>query len=68
MKKCNPHVIIAFAVRLVRINGLGSKTFNAAMRKEFPRITAHALHKAHQDAKILIAIERVTKHDLDLEL
>jgi hypothetical protein len=61
MTRCNPDTIIQFAVRLAKIGRLNGKTFNKAMRKEFPDITVHALRKAHQDAKILIAIEQVTK-------
>jgi hypothetical protein len=61
VRKCNPDVIIRVAVQLAKVHGLDGKTFNAAMRKEFPRIGVRALRKAHQDAKILIAIEQVTE-------
>jgi hypothetical protein len=56
--------MIKSAVQLVRLHGSNGRTFNAAMREEFPGITPHALRKAYQDAKILIAIERVRQLEI----
>jgi hypothetical protein len=59
--KINPDRMIQLAVKLMRIDGQDRKAFNAAMRKEFPQITDYALHEARQSAKILLAIQYVTK-------
>ena len=59
MTKANPDVMTRFAIQL-RLHGLDDEAFKAAMRAEFPHITAYALRKASQDAKILLAIHHAT--------
>jgi hypothetical protein len=65
MKKANPDIVIRFAVQISRKRWLDGKTFNATMRAEFPGITAYMLRKAYQDARILIAIQRITRQDIE---
>jgi hypothetical protein len=63
MTKANPDAVIRFAVQLGRLDG---RTFNAAMREKFPGITPYALRKAYQDARILIAVQLVTRQDEEM--
>jgi hypothetical protein len=60
-KRPNPDVVIRFAVQLSKQRWRNGKAFNAAMRAEFPTITPYALRKAYQDAKILIALQQLTR-------
>jgi hypothetical protein len=55
--KTNPTTVIAIKLT---IDGVDHRAFNAAMRKEFPHITVHALREARQNAKVLLAIRQVT--------
>jgi hypothetical protein len=65
-KKCNPELIIRHAVQLSKRRWrLDGKAFNAAMRAEFPGITPYMLRKAYQDARVLIAIQRTIRQDME---
>jgi hypothetical protein len=57
--------LLDLAIQLVRIRGMDRKTFHAAIRAEFPGVTADALRKLHQEAKILLAIRSVTNQKKD---
>lgn len=59
-KKANPNDIIRLAMELTRIGRSDCRSFNAAMRSQFPHISPHALREARQNAKILLAIQQVT--------
>jgi hypothetical protein len=64
-KKCNPDVVIRHAVQLSKTRWLDGKAFNAAMRAEFPGITAYMLRKVYQDARLLIALRQLNAKDTD---
>jgi hypothetical protein len=66
MTKANPDAVIRFAVQLGKTRRLDGRTFNAAMREKFPGITPYALRKAYQDARILIAVQLVTRQDEEM--
>lgn len=55
-KKATPDLVLRFAKKLAQKD---RKSFNAAMRAHFPRITDYTLREAHKNAKILVALQHI---------